>query len=297
MTHVACTRLILLLVVLFPACKAQCPPPRQQVVDQQLRPEKSPPPAAINVKSIRLLSYNVLADGVHLSRRIPPLMELLRRSDAEIIALQEVAPWFLRRLARQPWYGRYHATRFDGRVAAPGGQMVLSRFPITRSSSHLLPGRQRRTVVIARVPINGRELAVATTHMESFLADGPLRARQLDLIFALLEGAQDAVLLGDFNFGDGEQPDTGHLDRRFSDLWQKLRPNEPGYTWDMQRSEMARLGAFPGEKSRRLDRILVRVKGFTPVSVRIIGQHAVPGGKPVVHPSDHFGLVGQLRRR
>jgi hypothetical protein len=32
-------------------------------------------------------------------------------------------------------------------------------------------------------------------------------------MFNPLKDEHDAVLLGDFNFGDGEEPDTSHLDK------------------------------------------------------------------------------------
>ena len=43
-------------------------------------------------RSIRILTYNVLADRVHVEQRVPPMLALLERSNADIIALQEVAP-------------------------------------------------------------------------------------------------------------------------------------------------------------------------------------------------------------
>ena len=268
------------------------PPPPSAVAESRPRA----PAVVADPTRIRLLTYNVLADPDHVGLRIPPLLELLGRADADVIALQEVAPWLLRALLAQPWTRRYQISRFEGRVQAPGGQLVASRFPIVRSLARVLPGRQQRTVVVSVLRVGDTEVAVATTHMESFLEDGPTRARQLDVIFELLRPFSHAVLLGDLNFGDGEQPETARLDRGYGDLWLALWPGEPGFTWDMERSEMARRGAFPNELSRRLDRILVRLPGWEPESVRILGDMPVPGSRGKVHPSDHFGLMGTLRR-
>lgn len=284
-------RLILLLlagVVGLASCRC-----RPQPVPAARRPAG----AASVPRTLSLLTYNVLADADPADRRTSALLKLLGDSRADVIALQEVAPWFLARLQAAAWVRPYHATTFGGRVAAPGGQLVLSRHPIERSLARMLPGPQRRTVVVAVIRLApGRRVAVATAHMESFLEDGPVRARQLERIFALVAGYDGAVVLGDFNFGDGEQPETGRLDRRYTDLWLALHPGEPGYTWDMERSIMARRGSFAGEQSRRLDRILVRLEGYRPSAVRIIGQWPVqPGGE--IFPSDHFGLVGTLARQ
>jgi len=254
--------------------------------------QASQPPA-----SLGLLTYNVLADPDPTDARTSALLKILGHSGADVLALQEVAPWFLTRLMAEPWVKGYRATTFDGQVSAPGGQMVLSRLPIARSGVRLLPGPQRRTVVLAVIELGGgRQVAVATAHMESYLDDGPIRARQLDQIFALVAPFDAAVVLGDLNFGDGEQPESARLDRRYTDLWLALRPGDPGHTWDIERSIMARRGSFKEEQSRRLDRILVRVAGYRPQAVRIIGRQPVkPGGE--VFPSDHFGLIGTIARR
>jgi endonuclease/exonuclease/phosphatase family metal-dependent hydrolase len=247
------------------------------------------------------LTYNVLADPVAVDRRIPKLLEIIGGANADIIGLQEVAPWFLQRLRRQTWIKHYQLsaprTRSKEEQEAPGGQLVLSRFPITASTYAILPGRQRRTVVVAEVALpGGRTVAVATVHMESFLEDGPIRAKQLDQMFKLLERHPDAILLGDFNFGDGEQPETGQLKRSYTDLWRALRPKRPGFTWNIEKSAMARKGSFVDEPSRRLDRILVRMNGYRPKQIKIIGDIAVPRGNAGIFPSDHFGLVAEITR-
>ncbi len=75
-----------------------------------------------------------------------------------------------------------------------------------------------------------------------------------------------------------------------------LRKDAPGYTWDNERSAMAKKGAYTGEQSRRLDRILWRSAKWRPHTVRIIGTRPVAPHKPNLFPSDHFGLMGILQR-
>ncbi len=244
---------------------------------------------------LTLVSYNVLADPVRVSERFPPLFELLARLDPDIIALQEVTDWIARLIHEQPWAQAYHASTLGGRRAHPGGQYILSKRPILRSRSLALPGRQRRTALFSTIAAREDvELTVVTTHLESFLEDGPLRARQLDAIFEALMIEDEAVLLGDFNFGDGEL-EEGSINAEFDDLWKQLRPQEPGFTWDIERSEMARAGSFTGEPSRRLDRVLLRSELWTGGSIEIIGDEPVHAGKLDLFPSDHFGLVATLK--
>jgi tyrosyl-DNA phosphodiesterase 2 len=253
---------------------------------------------------VRVLSYNVLADEIAVERRIPALMRVMERARPDVLALQEVAPWFMDQMAERSWLSAFDLARIDGRVARPNGQLIASRLPTRATRSRQLPGQQGRTVLITHVELGpGERLCVATTHMESFLEDGPIRAAQLDAIFAELAVERDdpevvaTVFCGDLNFGDGEQPDSAHLDPEFVDLWTTLRPDDPGYTWNIERSEMARQGSFVGEPSRRIDRILLRSNGWRPKAIEIIGDQPVEPGDRSLFPSDHFGLIGEIERR
>lgn len=247
------------------------------------------------IGTLTVLAYNVLADDPSGVARYPALLRILDESDADLLALQEVTRAFEARLGREPWVRRKYGERpLDRAARSRNGQLILSRLPIESASSAPLPGRQGRDAALAVYRVNGRRLAVATTHMESALADGPVRAEQLDAIFRLLEGADDAILLGDLNFGDGEEPETSRLDPRYADCWLALRPGDPGLTWNIERSDMARAGSFPGEKSRRIDRILLRSDRWRPASIRIVGDEPLVPGDTRVFPSDHFGLEATL---
>jgi endonuclease/exonuclease/phosphatase family metal-dependent hydrolase len=252
---------------------------------------------------LRVLTYNVLADEVALERRIPALLRVMERAAVDVLALQEVAPWFLDWIAGSRWLREYEIATIDGRPARPNGQLIVSRLPILQTRARQLSGGQGRTVLISRLSLGaGEHLCVATTHMESFLEDGPVRAQQLDEIFAELRRERDdpavvaTLFAGDLNFGDGE-PETAQLDSDFVDLWTLLHPETPGFTWDIEHSEMARAGSFVGEPSRRLDRAMLRSKVWVPKSIEIIGDTPVVPGDRRLFPSDHFGLVAELVRR
>jgi len=313
------------------ACDPSPKPPASTAtasVSSSPKPSATPPPtssASVPAPALsweadeplEVLTYNVLATPLFEKTRTTALLDVLQKSNAHIIALQEVEAWFLKALVAAPWVAkRYHLSSQGGQPIAPGGQIILSRFPIDDLDVVSLPGRQRRTLMMAHITVGGRHMAVATTHMESFLDDGPVRARQLDGVFSLLRRAPDAILLGDFNFGDGEQPETKHLDPAYVDLWTKLRPGEPGFTWNMADNPLARIGAFVGEGDRRLDRILVRSAVWRGKSVSIVGDHSTgkqtltpeqrtmiempdrrgtPKTEDIeVFPSDHYGLQAEL---
>jgi hypothetical protein len=49
------------------------------------------------------------------------------------------------------------------------------------------------------------------------------------------------------------------------------------------------------QKRVRFDRILVRSDAARPVKAELVGTSKISGEKPPLFPSDHFGVLGQLR--
>ncbi|MCP4375490.1 MAG: endonuclease/exonuclease/phosphatase family protein [bacterium] len=235
------------------------------------------------------VTYNVLADPDRADQRVPSLLKIIGDSNADVIAMQEVAPWFVRKLVKTDWFKKYHAPKLKGKIIAPRGLLILSKKPITSTDYGLLPSRQKRAYLTIETKVNGVNFKIATCHLDSFLKEGAVRAKQLDIIFKKLSSHENAIFLGDFNFGDNEQPETKHLNKKYVDLWTRLNGKQKGYTWNIEKSEMARKGSFPNEKSRRLDRILIRSKRVKPVSAKILGNKPIKG-KTNLFPSDHFGL-------
>jgi len=244
-------------------------------------------------KELTLVTYNILGDPVELKKRVPALLKLLQDANADIVALQEVVPWFSAAVVKEEWARAYQMPKIKPEEA--GGQWILSKLPIEKASVHKLPGPQGRTILIATLKVGSRRLDVATTHLESALQDGPVRAKQIDAILPRLRDADDALFLGDFNFGDGEAEEK-KIDAAYADLWKSLKPNEEGMTWNIEASDMARKGSFPGEKSRRLDRILLRSGVWKPKEIRMIGDQSINPEKKDLFPSDHFGLVASIFR-
>ncbi len=248
-------------------------------------------------KSLKFLTYNVLVTPVALDRRMAPLFRILRDSDADVMALQEVGAngeWFMAQLEKEDWAKKYY--RVGANPGECGGQFILSKLPAEAAICYGLPGKQRRTVLIATLLTAAGPFKLATTHMESPpRKDKVVRASQLDKIFEKLGRDGDAALLGDVNFGDGE-PEGARLDPAYTDIWRKLRPKEHGFTWDNEKSGLADSTRFPGEPSRRLDRVLVRSKTWKAGSIKIIGDKPTDAGKNDMFPSDHFGLSGTLTR-
>ncbi len=264
---------------------------------------------------IKVLTYNVYGFRLKNMKRFQSLMRIIYHSDADVVALQEVSSSFLKNLLGQKWVRkRYYGILFPSKKTPHSGLYTLSKYPIEKYQYIYLPSKKNRRALLTSIHIRGNPVAIANVHLESKLRDNYLRAKQLQIIFKILKNVENAIVLGDFNFGEGEQPESSYLDRRYVDLWRSLRFDLPGYTWNMRKNRLAWRNAFRGERSRRIDRILIKSKRWRPQDIRIVGT------KPIryqvkewyrvkkrnkyrwryrlkyrhLFPSDHYGLVGTL---
>lgn len=245
---------------------------------------------------LRLLTYNVLVHDIETQTRAPAVIKIMQDSGADIITVQEAAGWFTDALDASAWAKGYDRT--PERASACAGQMILSKFPVTQSTCMPLTGKQGRLALMTTVQTPDGPLRIATSHLESPLDDVYTRSMQLTEIFDKLGAAGDAVVAGDFNFGD-EGPEAMTLPTEYRDFWTTLRKGEAGFTWDNERSDMARLSPerFPGEESRRLDWILMRSEKWQPSEVQLVGDAPIKPENKRLFPSDHFGVLGVAKRR
>ena len=248
--------------------------------------------AKVPPSGFTLITWNVWSSTEGRKDRIPALLSAIERADPDIVCLQEVTPWFLQDLWKAPWVKarEYRGIKGKNGHIAPGGLYLLSKLPLSKISFHTLPGRLGRGALIATANVRGHPVTIAVVHLESFLADGPVRARQLSTVFPLISASEDAILAGDFNFGTGAKPESDHIPATYTDAWIALRPRRPGFTWDMTKNGLARKGSLPGESSRRLDRVLVRSKRWRATGIELVGSRPVRPEDDRLFPSDHFGL-------
>lgn len=270
------------------------------------RADASTPPTP---DTLRVLTYNVghpdestfgrigafIRGQPAAAARSEAILALIRAQDADIIALQEITPVFLKALARQPWRGRYRLvhTLSDAQLARdgyvlldPDGMAILSKWPLRLVVNEPAGGKLGRRLLIVNVEIGDTLLRVGTCHLESEQPYSGIRVRQLERFAGKLAWADNALLLGDFNFADGQQPETRALHKHFSsfqDLWLKLQPAGPRTT-------------FIGEPDARLDRILLHARDWAPVDIHLFGTSPVTIGHERHHASDHYGLVATLHR-
>lgn len=267
---------------------------------------------------IRVATWNLWGRNGGHERRLPAIVETLRRIDADVIMLQE--SW-----AQQGDFcqAEYLAAQLGGHSSAWAhgpwfsgfwlGNSVLSRWPMVRTEVHRLPRLDNgdpmyRHITLAHVQTPWGEWPFASTHFEHPFDGSRHRMLHAETLMHVVRSVRAAstnklpvVVGGDLN----AVPDSDEIrmltGRKpgvpgvvFSDVWEHVgaggRFGSEGLTW---RSDNPNTGdsSWP---NRRLDYILVSHPRKKPAgnarAIWLAGTEAIDG----VYPSDHAAVVAEL---
>lgn len=265
-------------------------------------PAPAEPAPSLLVATFNLLFDRHEAERIYSERRLVAALALLRGQAADLIALQEVTPASLAALLAEPWVrdDYYVSSGPDSEGVDPYGVVLLSRWPLAlverRFSAH-------KAILLGRLDLAGRPLHCAALHLTSNHKDdaSERRADEFAALAALLADPQvaDALVLGDLNFGDDD--DAAAENQRLAaaglvDVWPRLRPHDPGFTFDPAQNPLAALMTRRGRPAR-FDRVLLRAPAgrLAPIEITRFGDRPFArDGELERYASDHFGLAALL---
>lgn len=172
---------------------------------------RTPPPTAPapDNRRLRVMTYN-LHQGFNTAGRLDmeALAQMIEASRADVIALHEVSRgWVLNgSLDMLAWLSqRLQMPYYFGPTADPQwGNALLSRYPILRVSSRLLPPLSlgvRRGYIVAEINVGQATLKVIAAHLHHIPADSAVRQAQAPGLLAAWDRAPYTVVLGDMNAG------------------------------------------------------------------------------------------------
>lgn len=148
----------------------------------------------------------------------------------------------------------------------------------------------------ADVKMRGKNYRFINAHLESFEPPIVNFVQAMELLQVPANTPDAVILTGDFN-SDAENPtDPFHaaypllLSGGFTDIWEAVNPNAPGYTWPLFLVEPSHANFT--NPNQRIDMVFLR-GGMTPSGAEIVGEDPVadittPSG---FRPSDHAGLT------
>ncbi|AFY57962.1 poly(A) polymerase [Rivularia sp. PCC 7116] len=251
---------------------------------------------SVKSNSLTVASFNVLCDvyekeKIQTEKRLPVIVEELRKCDADIIAIQEATPDFVRFLLAQDWVRDYYVSESStAENIQTFANLLLSRLPYTlvehKFSAH-------KHVLVGSWFINSELLQVAAVHLTSNRAQNADKKRKYQLttvVDYLRKQPGNYFIVGDFNTRNNLQEQVPDISS-FVDVWQDLRPDEAGYTFNPQLNPLAELMSLAGEAAR-FDRILMcsEQDSWVPQSVDLFAIEPVDNTEEKIFPSDHFGI-------
>ena len=245
----------------------------------------------VDGRGLTVATFNIWFDSHYADERYLAIADLLGELTPDVVALQEVTPAALDIFLSQPWVrDEYvHASAVGGDTGNYG-MLMLSRIPLSHVAYTRLPTRQARGFLEAELAIDGGRRVVCCVHLDSGKSSARLRGWQLRRVFRALRSAEDAVVVGDFNMRDAEDP---RITAPYCDVWPALRPNEEGYTEDTSINLM-RLDARNKKRHVRFDRVLLKGTHWRAASIELLGTRPISPALPRVFPSDHFGVACRL---
>lgn len=249
-------------------------------------------PAPEAPAELTVVTFNIWHDMGDWPARRQLVIEALRATDADVIALQEVLqdeglPNQAEDIARALGGYSVHFVSVDPpEQARRYGNAVLTRLPVLEAGERRLrPLEDSRTLATVRVSMNGRPVQIAATHLHHTPEGAAMRASQINDVLADVERGQDApvILLGDFNAA-ADAPEFSPVREVFIDALGTADPTA---------AARSTLVTDHGHRSERIDHIFVETGRFEILSATLAADRAVAG----VWPSDHVAVVARLRVR
>jgi endonuclease/exonuclease/phosphatase family metal-dependent hydrolase len=246
---------------------------------QTAPPENTRPAAAF-----RVMTFNIHhGEGLDGKVDLPRIAEVIRREQADLVALQEVDKGVLRTDRRDLPAALAALTGltcvFSNNFHYQGGEYgnaILTRFPVlsaTNSLYQMLRTNEQRGILQLTLKVKGRELVFMNTHID-YRGDDTERLLNVREIQALTAGhaGTPAVLCGDFNDTPASRVHQ-RLSETFEDAWALTGQGE-GWT-------------FPADKPRKRIDYIWTSKGSR---IEPVGAHVPDSGA-----SDHRPLVAAFR--
>jgi endonuclease/exonuclease/phosphatase family metal-dependent hydrolase len=263
--------------------------------------------------ALKVLTINIWNRQGPWQERFALLREGIAALAPDVIGFQEVMSDGARSLADEILEGLGYEVRFGEARALEGGisfgNAVASRWPIRTADVFPLPSvdtDERRSLLLTSTDTPRGRLPFGVTHLAWKLHHGYVREQQTLALARLVkeqapirDDLLPLVLVGDFN----ARPEASEI--RFlcglaslagistylGDCFAEAGEG-PGYTYDERRNGFA---AHWHEPPRRIDYVFVRGPDRHGRGKTLGARVVLDAGRDGVWPSDHFGVLAEIR--
>ena len=206
------------------------------------------PQRATNITALAVYTWNIdfmlPFPDARMSAAVAHLEKLISQdaSTPAVIGLQECTKSDLVFLAENDWIrDNFYMTDVDntswGSFMYGTTTLVDRRLPVSSCfRAHFTATNMERDGLFVDIALNGKTLRLCNTHLESLIADPPLRPTQMRIISGYMREVAAAIVAGDFN---AIQPfdESLHSDNGLKDAYLELGGTEgaeEGKTWGQQ---------------------------------------------------------------
>ena len=241
---------------------------------------------------MKIVTLNTWGTYGPYEKRFPLIISELQRIKADIVCLQEVFDTNLKDKIKTTCNFSY------SHECHPAGLVILSTLPIEKKETYryktISPNETNdRRVIFTKVRSRALLLWIGNTHLSWKEADAETRFEQVnELLGCAKKLGGEIILTGDFNCTPDSKPIRKLKAASFIDIFEKLHPNENGFTWDNDRNPFLKTHSvlFP---NRRIDLMLAN-KHFLRNSQPKTCELAFTQSTNAIFPSDHFGLLAEF---
>jgi len=171
--------------------------------------------------------------------------------------------------------------------------MIGSRLPVISEASRQpfqWSAMARDLLHMKVAPSSQHPLVFATTHLES-LGESQARSAQIMESTESLGSSSDVIICGDTNINENIDGEV-QLPPPWIDAWLACRPDDPGYTFDVERNPMLAQKsswAIRNQARLRYDRFWVKLQNYALTDIELLDGPV--DDSDTLWPSDHFGLL------
>jgi endonuclease/exonuclease/phosphatase family metal-dependent hydrolase len=243
---------------------------------------------------LHVATLNILNLADRWDERLPLLLADMAALQPDLLGMQEVVyPMQQDRLLGAAGTGRYET--FRGWAGRPEyGNSVLVRAPLAASDAGRVDlGRNRAAHRVQLELSGGSRLVFAVTHLHHPPDARSERLEQVEVLLPWLDaspGHDALIVVGDFNAKPGEPAYERMREAGFRSAHLEANGEEPVITWPSGLQAPAMDTDGP---PRCLDYVWLRGGVVAEASRLVFDRPAV--GDPTLYPSDHLGVVAQVR--
>jgi endonuclease/exonuclease/phosphatase family metal-dependent hydrolase len=232
--------------------------------------------------SFTIISYNIWFQMKDRRARTIALGDILKKSNADVICLQEVTANVLTYLKHILEEYKY---MYPNEISSYGDVIFSKHEIIKHEIYHYKVSDMGRNLKLITILINGKEINIASTHFESEFTEYNLIKRgQYQRAGQLLGSLDTVIFCTDTNISnDGDEEAFNNSFPDWTDTWKKHGTYHNEYTYDHMNNEYV---AKKEQNYRsRLDRILYKGRYFISQTFDFVDTTDYPT------PSDHMGIT------